>query len=77
MMKVYLYRDNSKSVWDTTLHCWLGTLIFICEATSILEADKLFAAADIKFTMKRGNKEVEISSKIGAHALPFIGCSTN
>ena len=74
--KKFIYRDNSKSTWDPDLHMWFGPVVFKCEAATILEADALFAAADLKFITKSKNKDTEISSKIGVMMLPFIGCSS-
>lgn len=75
MTKKFTYRDNANGSYKGAE--WIGKVVFECVANGILEADKLFEEADIKFEVKRKDKTVIISSKGGASGLPFVGCSSS
>lgn len=79
MKSKYTYWDNSKPTFIAG-RGWVGQVAFECTADGILAADKLFAEADIKFSVKKSGKATDlmtiVSSKAGAGTLGFIGCSS-
>ncbi len=42
---VFIYKDNSKAVWDKDQCQYVGPIVFVTQANSIDEADKAFKLA--------------------------------